>query len=666
MRPPISSIDFEQRFDRLLQAVIDGRVVPFVGAGFSSTAKSRICEEFEPRVSYLNGLLKRFIEKKITSELEDEHPAYESVKKLFHEASKCDSLGQLAEIAQWLSPNPKMVLDAICVDLLGTLYPTDSHRYLAYLVREGLINEVITTNYDTCMETAYRRSFGQSCDSQCRRHDNTPGNHCGEGHDDGCEYARDQKCITFRVIHNLREYRKHGARLFDACSRRHPVLRIYKINGCANEHSHCLCKSMAESPGRILLTERELQNFGREAWARDLLRDRARSRSLLFIGFGSQEPQIRHTVLALMEEFHSATDSRSTIAKNEEILLWQNAPFLVAFSSTLSFPQLQILAGFVQAHRAQNNPRGFLETCFGNVFTGSDLASFNLDGGERVLRADDFMRRLFQAVYGRLLECYSAMGSLFFKWLERHTEIPATWRAMLINSLYPKQNGAARFFGRWPQLLEPDEEKGRFGPCLLWDWLNSIQRDAVQSDSLSLPLDYYLAFDDDSLLILAFLTILSALACKESLKLQKAPGVGMAIRCDALGGRPVFVAHERRQVRLKDFARVESTWVLSAKGKPAITRETSTSIEPLPGVLFILDLPSATYLESEGRVYEEKTKAADRVKSIRGISYIRVPASDWIHAARSPEDMGKESLDKAFKDSISRKRDQPVRMTRLS
>ncbi len=60
------------------------------------------------------------------------------------------------------------------------------------------------------------------------------------------------------------------------------------LNGCAKKSN-------------IILTERQLQNWRENKWARDLFRVRCRTRSILFSGFGSQEPQIRHTVLQVKE-----------------------------------------------------------------------------------------------------------------------------------------------------------------------------------------------------------------------------------------------------------------------------------------------------------------------------------------------------------------------------
>ena len=45
--------------------------------------------------------------------------------------------------------------------------------------------------------------------------------------------------------------------------------------------------------------ERQLQNWRERKWARDLFNDCLRSRTLVFSGFGSEEPQVRHTALQI-------------------------------------------------------------------------------------------------------------------------------------------------------------------------------------------------------------------------------------------------------------------------------------------------------------------------------------------------------------------------------
>src|SRR5690606_26030190 len=44
------------------------------------------------------------------------------------------------------------------------LQPTRAHRLMAFLACEGLLPEVITTNYDCCLELAYAEACGHSID----------------------------------------------------------------------------------------------------------------------------------------------------------------------------------------------------------------------------------------------------------------------------------------------------------------------------------------------------------------------------------------------------------------------------------------------------------------------------------------------------------------------
>ena len=89
----------------------------------------------------------------------------------------------------------------------------------------------------------------------------------------------------FHRIRRVDEYRRWGA--FRRRGRRRPVLRLYKINGCAAAYE----RDPAAEADRIALTEHQLQGFRGNHWAADLFRDRARGHRLLFSGFGSSEPQ---------------------------------------------------------------------------------------------------------------------------------------------------------------------------------------------------------------------------------------------------------------------------------------------------------------------------------------------------------------------------------------
>lgn len=176
----------------------------------------------------------------------------------------------------------KLVSEILEIPEFANVEPTAAHYYIAFLAREGLIDEVITTNYDTCIEEAYCNTFG-------------PAGAAPEG---------DSPALA---IDSLAEYRAKGGKRFTGGRSKQRCLKIYKINGCANK---LLCKSPEDGDcdrycENILLTEKDLQDWRNRAWVRDLFRDRLRSRTILFSGFGSDEPQVRHTALQVCEEFAS-------------------------------------------------------------------------------------------------------------------------------------------------------------------------------------------------------------------------------------------------------------------------------------------------------------------------------------------------------------------------
>lgn len=161
-----------------------------------------------------------------------------------------------------------------------------------------------------------------------------------------------------------------------------------------------------------------MQNFRREQWAQDLLRDRARTRTLLFSGFGSEEPQIRHTVLTLIEEFANGYRKR----KPDETMDLPNAPFIQVYDAYLSFYQLQILVGFLDAHSEPvhlgSSPEARIAPVFRNVFAGKP---------DRPLKAGAFFQKLFILVFCTLVQRAAQADGEFAFWLRNHTKEFRLW-----------------------------------------------------------------------------------------------------------------------------------------------------------------------------------------------------------------------------------------------
>lgn len=194
------------------------------------------------------------------------------------------------------------------------LDPTPAHFYLAYLSREGLLNEFITTNYDCNLESAYIGTFGKE------ERINPP----------------------VDVISNLEEYTSLAGKRAD----HHPGqdtphrIKVYKINGCAGKLGIDINEAL-----NILLTEAQLQNWRNRRWAGDMFRVKFRSTCVTLIAFGNEEPQIRHTVQQVLEEY---SHFGATKTPSEGLFNNPNVPIVTMFGAYPSFPQSQLIHGYAQ------------------------------------------------------------------------------------------------------------------------------------------------------------------------------------------------------------------------------------------------------------------------------------------------------------------------------
>lgn len=388
--------EFQEKIERISKIVFDRRAVPFLGAGVSAPAvqegsnqsygshlqntacmRKRVCRYITNQLNSPNNndvsrsLLEFiYIAAKEKSEKNtngwSKKAAKEKLRKLRkRELENCLGLAEACEIALSLGASTKsdkgkkLVEEVLRIPKFSCLLPTRAHRYIAFLAREGLIDEVFTTNYDCCMERAYRQSFS------------------GEPKE------------AVNQIHDGRTYRQQVGRRpsFRWRNKKYPRLTVYKLNGCAEA-----VKNGTADSSTILLTERQLQNWRERRWARDVFRDRLRSRSLIFSGFGSPEPQIRHTVIQILEEM-SAGDFNAR--QRGEV----RAPYVVCYDPQTepTFHQWQIVNAFCQSD--------------GNVDNRSvkDLLVMSPDG--ECFSADRFWEMIYRRVTLRLLQNLLAFRS---------------------------------------------------------------------------------------------------------------------------------------------------------------------------------------------------------------------------------------------------------------
>ncbi|NYS78285.1 MULTISPECIES: SIR2 family protein [Halomonadaceae] len=356
-------------FDYTVDRILKQRCVPIAGAGISITSKHALGWEVHNVkwiVATLSNELFRLRFDKYESKkygtvckkgcakpLEQFGYAYDdcilSINSCYfcdvRQATESNKLGHLAELYLWefscVNSAYEALIKLLKIDLYKELIPTPAHIYIAKLAREGLLSEILTTNYDCNFEKAYNLITGSE---------------------------------NADVIANLDNYRRNGA-AFDDVNR----LKVYKLNGCAKELDGGADPEKCES---ILLTERQLQKWRNRQWAADIFRDRLRSKSLIFVGFGSDEPQVHHTVQAVLDEY---TDK--SISNDEHVLSTPAAPIMAIFDPQPSFHQQQIVNTYAVHHGQPANQGN--ELIIRGFQPGGTLSADELWGliYERVIRS---------------------------------------------------------------------------------------------------------------------------------------------------------------------------------------------------------------------------------------------------------------------------------------
>ena len=658
----------DRSLGEIQKSLLEGVVVPFIGAGISNACKlpkspeSGACEsshrsacdvggpgppDFRPRTEDLKRSLAKWLWAKCESSADTARRTAEFLgvsclhhsKDEGHFVKRCQaaSLDRLAEVCTWLG-DPRSVCKALRIECFTTLVPRPAHRYIAYLVREGLIDEIVTTNWDTCIEQALTCSFGPRLAPRIN----------GEG--DGSPFHR---------IRRVDEYRRWGAFRRRGRGRRRPVLRLYKINGCAAAYE----RDAAAEADRIALTEHQLQGFRDNHWAADLFRDRARSHRLLFSGFGSAEPQIRHAVMALVQEFSVFPDE----ARGP-----RHAPFVHVYEESPTFHQYQLLRAYYAEEGSD------LRVGLRHVVTGSHAGGFpdpRLPHAVRAenerrdvdrrdanrLDADRFWFGLYLAVMRRLVDRYSESPFPFHAWLARCSTTPAQEVVRLRRWLYPApcrtrdRNGCAApgeaTFGRLVALFRPTAAaKGRScgwpypdtgsGPMRFWVWLAAIRGSKTGSlEAGCRGHDWYLPVRDASLLVLSSLYLLMTLA--PDLSSDEVDRDTASARPDP-GGVGLNVRVSDRTGTGEDDPRFDVVVVEQGAANPP--RFAPDGANERTAICYQLAVP--TRLADVGvRVGRWERTGQDpieknRVRTLRTGRFVRLPAHDIDFAGRSQESGG--------------------------
>jgi hypothetical protein len=471
-------ISAKDKLQKVVDSLLSGSLVPFIGAGISYCTDEDIdgeqCEIHlaNPMATAICGAISRFTKDGLatpsirefctgcsrsgvateTSVYSGDKPATSttlSFGSAKHTFPQCCEM--LSELAGRMGYDEGRVSQELCetlrIDKFTHVAPARAHRYIAFLACEGLVHEVITTNYDCCLEHAFEDALGPSARSN-----------------------------PAQVAADLASYRECAGRdlvLIDPKSgARRIALKVYKINGCARRYAEA-CESEVsnhrESVAKsILLTERQLQDWRTRAWARDLFRDRLRARNLLFCGFTADEPQIRHTASLVTEEFSLIDGSLiGYFAKGDGSvdtpLNESNYLMFVGYKGkTPSFSQWQVMSAFTSAcarngqSRTTEGTEGFDRDLSSDLFFGprdaADGFAFAACEDENCLEADGYFEELHSRVTRHLLSL-ALMGN----------------SSEIARELTPMIRGAPGIITRVQVSIEDSNQSSPLGALFGWD-----------------------------------------------------------------------------------------------------------------------------------------------------------------------------------------------------
>jgi hypothetical protein len=384
---------FECRWTRLVESCVAGKIMPFVGAGISVDAPLDVglalagSPAIMPRTADLTA---RMLDRLGQLPLHDQLNTWQrsELRRLTeireaHEHKKVPppSLADAAQLYTDVRGEQALFEDdgPLPMRLFRSVEPTLAHQAIAWLAREGLFTEVITTNYDCALEKAYARTF--------------PPPPAAYYKDTWAlvKHARDNLgCL--RSVHDLAGYREHANQRQVTLPNHQPayVLRVHKINGCAHPYAE---GSPARPDGFLVITDRHLQSFDARHWANDLFRDRFRCRQIVFTGFGAEEPQVRFTALRVIEEFARPA---ATPSPNASTTPQHPHCYIHVFGDTLTSPQLQI----AKAATSSSDEKSSMP--LSAVFTKRDLPHFST-ACPHGLDSNAFWLELYLSVAPRLI-----------------------------------------------------------------------------------------------------------------------------------------------------------------------------------------------------------------------------------------------------------------------
>ncbi|KLO21306.1 SIR2 family protein, partial [Marinitoga sp. 1155] len=152
----------------------------------------------------------------------------------------------------------------------------------------------------------------------------------------------------------------------------------------------CALEIQNEKYDQILFTSQQLQDWRDRQWAADLFRFKLRSTTLLFVGYGSDEPQVLHTIQKVFEETKDDFDNNNVGSENDTIFKeYSNIPIISSYEKDPSFVHKYIARSYCESIK--------------NIKNSSWKDLILTESTDENLSADSLMRKIYNEVLVKLV-----------------------------------------------------------------------------------------------------------------------------------------------------------------------------------------------------------------------------------------------------------------------
>lgn len=317
-QPRVDALSGDRFVSFLVQRLLDAPVMFVIGAGFSKNWGFPLGWELAEWLGRRYEQLRSLEEPDVKAVLEDDGRKKDlSLVAEVLARNKCWFIRKVF----WDPESPPCAHFYDTAEELGEGDPLadgrlgEPHIVIGRLAKEGLIQEIITTNYD-CLLEAGCYAVGMY-EAQGERTGN----------------------ITASVFPWTESYRVYSSRE-DAVELvpRRAVFRIYKIHGCVaslkrrvqedecadkcppHEYSREMVGSkcyLGQDRFNLVITYRELLDWRQDRWARDLFLDRVRTHHLVFLGMQGADSVLHASLRSIFEEVWGADRSGVVVNTSE-------------------------------------------------------------------------------------------------------------------------------------------------------------------------------------------------------------------------------------------------------------------------------------------------------------------------------------------------------------